>query len=80
MSIGIRSAFAMCGLSSAVCLTVRARQHSTDAAYRHVASSRQGIAPTQNMHIHTKRKKKQSFLLAGLSEEKDGLAGRTVIS
>lgn len=73
-SSGLRPAFAICGFSSAVCLTPTERQHRTDTAYRHVGSSRWGIAHTQNTHIHTENEKKQS-LLAGLSEEKLGLQG-----
>lgn len=33
-------------------------QHRTDAAYRHVGSSRQGIAPTRNIHNHTEKQGK----------------------
>lgn len=52
--LGSSFAFAMCGLSSAVCLTPSVKQHRTDAAYRHVGSSRRGIAHNTQ---HTERKR-----------------------
>ena len=49
----LKPAFAMCGLSTAVCLTPREMQPGTDAAFRHVGSSRREIAHIGNTHAHT---------------------------
>lgn len=76
LSAGHRLAFAVRALSSAVCLTPRARQHRTDAACRHVGSSRQGVAPTRGMHIHTKTQGEAEFFAwQGYQRKELGLQG-----
>lgn len=68
-SAGPRRAFAMCGLSSAVCLTSRER-HSLQTRGQQPAGDRSLTHTHTYTHICTENKEKLSLLLAGLSEEK----------
>lgn len=71
LSAGLRRAFAMCGLSSAVCLTPRERCSTgwTQPTDTWAAAGGGSLTDTHTAHIHTINKEKLSLLLAGLSEE-----------
>lgn len=80
LSGGLRPSFAMCGLSAAVRLTHREEQRRADEALQTRGQHPAGDGSHTHHTFTQKAGEKLSFLLAGLSEEKAGLAARTVIS
>lgn len=76
LSAGLRRAFAMCGLPSAVCLTPRERSTTGWMRPTDTWAAAGGGSLTRTHNTHTESKEKLSLLLAGLSEEKElGLQG-----